>query len=161
MAREARRKEFLRTAVRYNNFIIPKEFTLFFLSTQDYFNPYKSFCTLKALRGLYLRRFPLRRAQWSRPTVVSAPSDYRLNCNGCDSCCRLRAGTPSVTCGDSSKNSKNSLKKPKVSSPSGREPLVSANFGHRIVGRDDSARRGRKHHECNFHKYIEGAQQQF
>ena len=42
---------------------------------------------------------------------------------------------------DSSKNSKNSLKKPKVSSPSGREPLVSANFGHRIVGRDDEVRK--------------------
>ena len=76
-----------------------------------------------------------------------------------DSCCRLRAGDTfsgickansmeqirnanfSASLRDSSKNSKNSLKKPKVSSPSGREPLVSANFGHRIVGRDDEVRK--------------------
>ena len=30
------------------------------------------------------------------------PSNHRTNCNHCNSCRRLRAGTPSVTCGDSS-----------------------------------------------------------
>ena len=35
---------------------------------QDSFNPYKSSCTLKALCGLYLRRFLPRRAESSRPT---------------------------------------------------------------------------------------------
>ena len=64
---------------------------------------------------------------------------------------------------------------PAVTAPSVREPLDPANFGHRIVGRDDSARRGfkefcelfisayrdRKRRRCNFHKYIEGAQHQF
>ena len=29
----------------------------------------------------------------------------------------------------------------RISAPSGREPLVSANFGHRIVGRDDEVRK--------------------
>ena len=38
-----------------------------------------------------------------------------------------------------------------VTAPSGREPLVSADFGHRIVGRDDSARRGRNCNGCNLH----------
>ena len=83
VAREARRKEFPTAAAVYNQFIIPKEFTLFFLSTQDSFNPYKSSCTLKALCGLHLWHFPLRhtemknsqnylkprRAESSRPTI--------------------------------------------------------------------------------------------
>ena len=30
------------------------------------------------------------------------PSNHRTNCNRCDSCCRLRAGTPSVSFADSS-----------------------------------------------------------
>ena len=33
---------------------------------------------------------------------VPAPSKHCADCNCCDSCHRLRAGTPSVTCGDSS-----------------------------------------------------------
>ena len=40
---------------------------------------------------------------------------------------------------------------PAVTAPSGREPLVSANFGHRIVGRDDPARRNRNRYRHNPH----------
>ena len=38
----------------------------------------------------------------SRPTESCAPSKNRANYSRCNSCRRLRAGTPSVTCGDSS-----------------------------------------------------------
>ena len=46
------------------------------------------------------------------------------------------------------------LQSPAVTAPSGREPLVSANFGHRIVGRDDSARRGRDCNGCYLHDAL-------
>ena len=65
VAREARRREFPRTAVRYNQFIIPKEFTLFFLSTQDYFNLHKIILI---------------------HTKVSAPSNHCDNYNYFDAC---------------------------------------------------------------------------
>ena len=65
VAREARRREFLRTAVRYNQFIIPKEFTLFFLSTQDSFNLHKIILI---------------------HTKVPAPSKHCENYNHCNAC---------------------------------------------------------------------------
>ena len=71
------------------------------------------------------------------------PSTFCEKYNHCNACRRLRAGKDtfsgickansmeqirnanfSASLRDSSKNSKNSLKKPKVSSPSGREPLA-------------------------------------
>ena len=69
---------------------------------------------------------------------------------------QIRNANFSASLRDSSKNSKNSLKKPKVSSPSGREPLVSANFRHRIVGRADSARRGKNWNGCYLHDALRG-----
>ena len=65
MAREARRKEFSTASAVYNQLIIPKEFTLFFLSTQESFN----LCKILLIH-----------------TKVSAPSKHRANNNHCNPC---------------------------------------------------------------------------
>ena len=65
VAREARRKEFPTASAVYNQLIIPKEFTLFFLSTQDSFN----LCKILLIH-----------------TKVPAPSKHRANNNHCNPC---------------------------------------------------------------------------
>ena len=69
VAREARRREFLRTAVRYNQLIIPKEFTLLL---------YLVLIIIPC--SFYLHKIILIH------TKVPAPSKHRANNNHCNPC---------------------------------------------------------------------------
>ena len=86
VARKARRREFPRTAVRYNNFIIPKEFTLFFLSTQDSFNLCKDLYDLIILIYIWVCVFSNHYTIIIIQTRICAPSNHYANYNHGGSC---------------------------------------------------------------------------